>query len=61
MVPKLRFSFQVYPGARTREVFLCFVAIIFQGSVELVSLFYVTHKGHWFLHQGYAQISNEPK
>ena len=48
-------NFRVYLGVRTCEVFLCFVTIIFLGSIvltSLFSLFYVTCERDRFLHRG---------
>ena len=47
--------FWVYLGVRTREVFLCFVTIMFVLSfvlTSLFSLFYVTRECNRFLHRG---------
>ena len=49
----------VYLGARTCELFLCFVAIVGVRVImltSLFSLFYVTHEFHRFLHRGRALI-----
>ena len=46
-------NFWVYLGVRTCEVFLCFITIIFLGSIvltSLFSLFYVTCERNRFLH-----------